>query len=87
MRQHVYHPDFGCSFSIKAVAPALVPDLRWDDLGAISEGSAAAAAWPSLVRGILGAEVAASLREALLAYCERDTLALVGVHRALCELA
>ncbi len=87
VRQHVYHPDFGCSYSIKAVAPALVPDFRWDDLGAISEGSAAAAAWPSLVRGTLGAEEAASLCEALLAYCERDTLALVEVHRALCELA
>jgi hypothetical protein len=86
VRQHVYHRDFGCSYSIKAVAPVLVSDFRWDDLSAISEGSAAAAAWPLLVRGTLGAAEAASLREALLAYCERDTLALVGVHRALLEL-
>ena len=87
VRQHVYHPDFACSYSIKAVAPALVPDFRWDDLGAISEGSAAAAVWPSLVRGTPGAAEVASLREALLAYCERDTLALVGLHRALREMA
>ncbi len=86
VRQHVYHPEFGCSFSIKAVAPALVPDLRWDDLGAISEGSAAAAVWPSLVCGKLGEAEAASLRTALRSYCERDTLALVEVHRALREL-
>ncbi len=87
VRQHLYHPGFGYSYSIKTVAPALVPDFQWDDLGAISEGTAAAAAWPSLVAGSLGPADAASLRLALLAYCQRDTLALVALHRALRELA
>ena len=87
MREHVYHPNFGCSYSLKSVAPALVAGFQWDDVGAISDGSAAAGVWPSLVHGSHGKAEAASLRESLLAYCKRDTLALVEVHRALREMA
>ena len=40
VRDHVYHPDFGGSFSLKSVAPALVSGLGYEDLE-IGEGSAA----------------------------------------------
>ena len=43
VRDHVYHPDFGGSFSIKSVLPALVPGLGYDDLE-IQGGSAASTA-------------------------------------------
>jgi len=87
-RNHVYHPDFGGGFSIKGVAPALVPGLSYDDLDRVADGGAAADALGQLASGaISSAEEVERLRRALLAYCERDTLAMLEVHRALRELA
>ena len=40
MRNHVCHPDFGGSFSLKSVLPAMVPELHYDTL-AIGEGATA----------------------------------------------
>ena len=40
VREHVYHPDFEGSFSLKTVLPALVPDLGYGDL-AIADGDTA----------------------------------------------
>jgi len=31
VRNHVYHPDFGGSFSLKSVLPALVPEIRYEE--------------------------------------------------------
>jgi predicted RecB family nuclease len=86
-RAHVYHPDFLGSFSIKNVAPALVPDFGYADLGEVSEGAAASAAFLRVARGEPEASEEQRVRQELLAYCERDTLALVEVHRALRALA
>lgn len=87
VKEHVYHPAFGGSFSLKSVAPALVPGFGYDDLAEIADGSAAQQAFASLLAGGASAETADRTRAALLAYCERDTLALVELHRALAELA
>jgi hypothetical protein len=86
-RTHVYHPDFLGSFSIKSVAPALAPHFAYTDLDEISEGAAASAAFVRVARGELEPSEEQRLRRALLAYCERDTLALVEVHRSLRALA
>jgi hypothetical protein len=86
-RAHVYHPDFRGSFSIKTLAPALAPGFGYADLDEVAEGTAASAAFLRLARGELEPSEEQRLREALLAYCKRDTLALVQVHRALRELA
>ncbi|MCH8970358.1 MAG: DUF2779 domain-containing protein, partial [Planctomycetes bacterium] len=40
VRDHVYHPAFGGSFSLKAVLPALVPGMTYDTLD-IADGRAA----------------------------------------------
>jgi hypothetical protein len=88
VREHVYHPDFGGSFSLKSVLPALVPDLGYDDL-AIADGALAALVLNRLMLGdeeFPPAERAAQ-REALMRYCERDTLAMVRVMERLRELA
>ena len=78
VRDHVYHPAFGGSFSLKAVLPALVPDLRYDGL-VIAEGTAASAALDRLIFGgdSIDHSERVALERALLAYCELDTLALV----------
>ena len=44
VRAHVCHPEFGGSFSLKQVAPALVPGFAYDDLDGVGEGGEAATA-------------------------------------------
>ena len=82
IRDNYYHPDFHGSFSIKSVLPALVPDLSYDDLE-IAEGQGAAAAYAGLIAGDTPPSEGAKIREALLAYCARDTEAMVRVYEAL----
>jgi predicted RecB family nuclease len=88
VRAHVYHPDFGGRFSLKKVAPALVEGLRYDELE-IGEGGEASRTLEAL---LLRPETMTKARrvrvcKALLAYCEQDTLATMGVLRRVRELA
>jgi predicted RecB family nuclease len=77
VRNHIYHPDFGGSFSIKRVLPALVPSLSYADL-TINDGVTASLELMRLLFDqTLQGEERAGLRRALLAYCERDTWAMV----------
>lgn len=89
VRNGIYHPNFDFSFSIKAVGPALCPDFGYDDLAdGIADGMAAAATFGLVASGrVTEAEAVARIRDSLLAYCERDTLAMVEVHKALRGLA
>jgi hypothetical protein len=88
VREHVYHPDFGGSFGLKSVLPALVPELRYDDL-AIGDGSLASLELERLLfqGGGLTEEARAQLRADLLRYCGQDTWGLVRLLRRLRELA
>lgn len=88
VRDHVYHPDFEGSFSLKTVLPALVPDLGYDDL-AIGDGDTASRELTRLVLDDASLRPAerALKREQLLRYCERDTFAMVRVLSRLRELA
>ena len=88
VRDHVYHPDFGGSFSIKSVLPALVSGLGYDDLE-IQGGSAASTALEVLLfdADALDPDARQRLRKNLLSYCERDTLAMVKLHQRLRALA
>ena len=82
IRGSYYHPGFRGSFSIKSVVPALVPDLDYEDLE-IREGASAAAVYGKLIGGDLGEFNAGRIRDALLAYCARDSEAMVRVYEAL----
>jgi predicted RecB family nuclease len=88
VREHVYHPDFDGSFSLKTVLPALVPDLGYTDL-AIGDGDTASRELTRLVLADAALPPAdrALTREQLLRYCERDTLGMVRVLSRLRELA
>jgi hypothetical protein len=87
VRNNVYHPDFNGSFSLKSVLPALVPGLGYDDLK-IAEGASASELLQALLFDAeMPATARAKLRSELLAYCERDTLAMVRVHERLKALA
>jgi hypothetical protein len=88
VREPVYDPAFGGSFSIKKVLPALVPHLSYQGL-TIGKGDVAAA---ELYRVMFaGAGMPDAEREyvidALLEYCRLDTEAMVQLHDALLTLS
>ncbi|MBI2172265.1 MAG: DUF2779 domain-containing protein [Chloroflexi bacterium] len=86
LREHYYHPAQHGSYSLKSVLPALAPDMGYDDL-AIQEGNAAALAYEKMLALETPEGERAVLRQALLDYCQRDTLAMVKVVEALCKEA
>lgn len=82
VQSHYYHPAFGGSYSIKSVLPAVVPSLSYKDL-AIQDGGHAAAEYYRMVFIETDWVEQASIKEQLLRYCARDTLAMVELRRAL----
>ena len=78
VKEHYYHPEFGGSFSLKEVLPALVPSLSYDDLG-IREGAQAAAEYYKMVFIESDWIERAKICEALLAYCKRDSIHYLGL--------
>jgi hypothetical protein len=86
VRNHVYHPAFAGSYSLKAVLPALVPEMSYDNM-LVANGQAAGLAWDSLVRGTVDQAEQDKIRKALLEYCGQDTLALVTLLRTLLHRA
>src|ERR1039457_5310448 len=76
VRNHVYHPKFAGSYSIKNVLPALVPGMTYEGME-VADGTDAGLAWESLVRGGLDQSERDRIKRALLDYCGQDTLALV----------
>lgn len=88
VRNHIYHPAFGGSFSLKSVLPALVPEMSYRDL-AIRDGEMATLELERLLFNAaqLPAETVGRLRGALLQYCQIDTRALVELLARLQQLA
>ena len=82
VREHCYHAELRGSFSIKAVLPAFVPGLGYGDL-AIRDGLAASRAHAELVDPATPPARRAEVRAHLLAYCRRDTEAMLALYRAL----
>jgi hypothetical protein len=87
VRNYGYHPDFGGSFSLKSVLPALVPGLSYDALP-IADGQSATL---ELVRllfsgGTLEPVAKERLQIDLLRYCHQDTWGLVKVLEHLRQL-
>ena len=80
-QRHYYHPAMHGSYSLKAVLPALVPELGYDDL-AISDGGMAMLAYYEL-QAEKDPHRAEQIRQNLWEYCERDTLAMVRILEAL----
>jgi predicted RecB family nuclease len=76
IRNHVYHPAFAGSYSLKAVLPALVPEMTYDGM-AVANGQDAGLAWQALIRGASDITEQDKVRRALLNYCGQDTLAMV----------
>ena len=87
MRDRLYNPGFEFSNSIKSAATALCPDVTYGDLDEIADGASASTAFWQMASGGVDEKTSARLRRSLLAYCHRDTWALVRLHQALKLLA
>jgi predicted RecB family nuclease len=87
VREHVYHPSFAGSFSLKQVLPALVPGQQYHGMR-IAKGSTASYQLLALLFGdVMDAQERSIIREELLAYCKQDTWAMVQLLRRIRELA
>jgi len=76
VREHTYHPAYAGSYSIKSVLPALIPAMSYAGM-TVADGADAGLAWESLVRGGLNCDERNRIKNALLAYCGQDTMAMV----------
>jgi hypothetical protein len=88
VRRHFYHPDFRGSYSLKVVAPTLIPELAYDDLS-VADGTTASNRLLSLMLNepAMDEEIRQRFAKELLAYCERDTWVMVKLLEKLRELA
>ena len=80
-RKYYYAPEMKGSYSIKAVLPALLPELSYDKL-VINEGGLASIAYESL-QSETDLMRMAEIKEQLLEYCKLDTLAMVEILKKL----
>jgi hypothetical protein len=88
VREHVYHPAFGGSFSLKSVLPALVLGLGYDGLEIAGGGVASRELRRLMFEGdTLSADEREHIRDALLRYCALDTLGVVRLLERLEALA
>ncbi|MFZ1625690.1 MAG: DUF2779 domain-containing protein [Gammaproteobacteria bacterium] len=74
-----YHPAMKGSWSIKALLPAIAPDMDYAQLEGVHDGGGAQLAWVEAVAPQTTAARRSELREQLLRYCGHDTLAMVRV--------
>jgi hypothetical protein len=76
------HPSQKGSWSLKKVLPAFDPDLEYDDLG-VQEGMEAVVEYSRMITPGTSKSDAKEIEKNLLEYCERDTWAMVVIHKAL----
>ena len=81
VKRYYYHPAMHGSWSLKEVLPTVVPELDYGDLDQVHEGTEAQLAYEEAIDPATSAERREEIRRALLAYCERDTLAMVELVR------
>ena len=79
---HYYHRNFHGSFSIKSVLPAIAPEFGYKDLE-IQDGNLAAVAFLESISPDTAPERREQLRGDMLAYCKRDTEAMLRVVEAM----
>jgi len=83
MRDHYYHPEMKGSWSIKKVLSCLVPELSYEQLDTVQDGTQAQQAYFDIISETLDESAKNKLIEALREYCKLDTLAMVEIVRKL----
>lgn len=87
VKRNYYHPDMKGSFSIKKVLPTIAPDMNYEDLEEVQEGTGAQIAYLHAAFSPLGKRTRYRLAHNMLAYCEQDTWAMVVVFAHLARQA
>ncbi|OAQ20650.1 DUF2779 domain-containing protein [Thermosulfurimonas dismutans] len=80
LNDHYYHPDMKGSWSLKSVAPVVIPGFSYEDLE-ISHGSMATHAYLQAYYGMIPQEEIPKLERELKRYCGLDTQALYELVR------
>jgi Domain of unknown function(DUF2779) len=76
-RERYYHPSQKGSWSIKAVLPAVAPDLSYQNLVGVKDGEMAMSAYAEAISPSTSPERREKIRRQLLDYCKLDTYAMV----------
>jgi len=76
-RNRYYHPSQHGSWSIKAVLPAAIPYLSYDQLDGVQDGGMAVAAFMEAIDPATTPERKQEIENQLVEYCKLDTLAMV----------
>ncbi len=84
VKNHYYHRNQRGSWSIKAVLPTLAPEMAYDTLE-VKSGDAAQSAFLEMTDENTDADRKKAIQDALITYCERDTLAMVKVMEKLTD--
>jgi len=77
-RDYYDHPEMRGSWSLKVVLPTIAPELAYDNLE-VANGGMAQEAFEEIMQPETSPERRQQLHNALLLYCERDTLAMVRI--------
>lgn len=77
VKRNYYHPAMRGSWSIKAVLPTVVPEMRYENLGEIREGQGAELAFLEAISATTNPLRREEIGRALLTYCAFDTEAMV----------
>jgi hypothetical protein len=84
VRRCYYHRDFLGSYSLKSVLPVMAPDAAYDDLE-IQDGAIASLQYLNMLAET-DPEKRRHIRDALLAYCQRDAYAMLRIWQELRKL-
>ena len=76
-RNRYYHPSQHGSWSLKALLPAAVPDLSYDQLDGVKDGMMAVSAYQESINPQTSPERKQEIDSQLVEYCKLDTLAMV----------
>lgn len=85
VRDRFYHPAMRGSFSIKKVLPVIAPDLDYEALQGVQEGTGAQTAFLEAAFDQVSPERKREIEESLRVYCRQDTWAMVEVAHFLAE--
>lgn len=76
-KKNYYHPSQHGKWSIKDVLPAVAPDLNYETLQGVQNGTMAMGAYLEAIHAETTPERKAEINRQLLAYCGLDTFAMV----------
>jgi len=80
-RNRYYHPSQHGSWSIKAVLPAAIPELSYDQLDGVQDGGMAVLAFMEAIASATPPERKTEIEGQLVSYCELDTFAMVRLYQ------